>query len=96
MVGVYQQNQLRPLRVPEENKSVPFFCFFCFALMRDGLAARHPALEDVQPDYREFRAGDVMHSQADIGKARRSLGYEPKLTIGQGLDEALAWYMGKV
>ncbi len=39
-----------------------------------------------------FRAGDVLHSLADIGKARRLLGYEPTHTLEQGLDEALDWY----
>jgi len=63
-----------------------------FTLLRDGLAARHPHLKDVRPVHRDFRAGDVLHSQADIGKARRLLGYEPTHSIGQGLAEALGWY----
>jgi UDP-N-acetylglucosamine 4-epimerase len=67
-----------------------------FALLRDGLAVRHPALKNVQPVYRDFRAGDVMHSQADIGKAERLVGYEPTHTIVLGLDEALGWYEGNV
>lgn len=45
-----------------------------------------------EPTYRDFRAGDVRHSQADIGKAKRLLGYEPTHTLKQGLDEALPWY----
>jgi UDP-N-acetylglucosamine 4-epimerase len=65
-----------------------------FTLLRDGLAARHPHLKDAQPIHRDFRAGDVLHSQADIGKARRLLGYEPTYSIGQGLAEALGWYEG--
>ncbi len=63
-----------------------------FDLLRDGLTAGHPGLHGVQPQYRDFRAGDVLHSQADIGKAARLLGYRPTHTIGQGLDEALDWY----
>jgi UDP-N-acetylglucosamine 4-epimerase len=66
-----------------------------FTRLRDGLAARHPQLKDAQPVHRDFRAGDVLHSQADIGKARRLLGYEPTHSIGQGLDETLAWYDGQ-
>ena len=45
-----------------------------------------------KPTYRDFRAGDVRHSQADVGKARRLLGYEPTHSLMQGLDEALPWY----
>ena len=63
-----------------------------FTLLRDGLAARNPHLKDARPVHRDFRAGDVLHSQADIGKARRLLGYEPTHTIGQGLEQSLAWY----
>ena len=63
-----------------------------FNLLRDGLAKRHPVLKECQPVFRDFRAGDVMHSQADIGKAGRLLGYDPTHTIGVGLDEALGWY----
>jgi UDP-N-acetylglucosamine/UDP-N-acetylgalactosamine 4-epimerase len=67
-----------------------------FTTLRDGLAARHPHVKGVQPVYRDFRAGDVLHSQADVGKARRLLGYEPTHSIGQGLAESLVWYEGKV
>lgn len=63
-----------------------------FNLLRDGIAARHPALKDRQPVFRDFRTGDVMHSQADIGKATRLLGYQPTHTIRRGLEEALEWY----
>lgn len=47
----------------------------------------------VQAHYRDFRAGDVRHSQADIGKARRLLGYTPTHRFTQGLDEAVPWYV---
>ena len=43
--------------------------------------------------YRDFRAGDVRHSQADIGKAQRLLGYAPSHDIGQGIHAAMPWYV---
>lgn len=46
-----------------------------------------------QPLYRDFRAGDVRHSQADISKARQELGYEPTHTIEQGIAVAMPWYV---
>lgn len=46
-----------------------------------------------RPVYRDFRSGDVRHSQADIGKARQLLGYEPRFTVGAGIAEAMAWYV---
>ena len=63
-----------------------------FALLRDGLSVRRPDLKDVQPVHRDFRAGDVLHSQADVGKAARLLGYEATHTIAAGLREAMKWY----
>jgi len=47
-----------------------------------------------EPVYRDFRAGDVRHSQADIGKAQRLLGYDPKFNINSGIDQAMPWYVG--
>jgi len=50
---------------------------------------------DVEPVLRDFRAGDVRHSQADIGNAERSLGYSPTHRIAQGIEEAIGWYVRK-
>ncbi len=45
-----------------------------------------------QADYRNFRAGDIRHSLADINKAKDQLGYQPSHTLKAGLAEAKAWY----
>ena len=45
------------------------------------------------PLYADFRAGDVRHSLADVGKARQLLGYEPTHDVRAGLHEAMAWYV---
>ena len=45
------------------------------------------------PQYGEFRAGDVRHSQADISKAQQQLGYDPQFRIGDGLKLAMPWYI---
>lgn len=65
-----------------------------FFLLRDGLAAEG-VLSEVSPAYRDFRAGDVRHSQANVDKARRLLGYSPTHNLKQGLDEVLSWYVGR-
>ena len=46
-----------------------------------------------EPIYREFRDGDVRHSQADIRKARDKLGYNPEFTILEGIDKVMPWYI---
>ena len=43
--------------------------------------------------YREFREGDVRHSQADISKAKTILGYNPSFDIFQGIHKAMPWYV---
>lgn len=45
------------------------------------------------PTYRDFRAGDVRHSQADISKAQRLLGYMPSHDIISGIIESMPWYV---
>ncbi|TKB46149.1 NAD-dependent epimerase/dehydratase family protein [Thalassotalea mangrovi] len=49
---------------------------------------------DTAPTYKDFRAGDVRHSQADISKAKNLLGYKPEYKIQQGIDKAMPWYVG--
>lgn len=51
-----------------------------------------PGIDIAAPQFREFRAGDVRHSLADVQKARRWLGYSPTHDVRAGLAEAAAWY----
>jgi nucleoside-diphosphate-sugar epimerase len=51
--------------------------------------------EDLTPEYGPTRAGDVMHSQADLGRARQILGYEPIVDFTHGLDATMEWYRSK-
>jgi nucleoside-diphosphate-sugar epimerase len=46
---------------------------------------------DIQPIYKEWRAGDVRDSQADITKARTLLGYTPLVGLEDGLRQTLEW-----
>jgi UDP-N-acetylglucosamine 4-epimerase len=63
-----------------------------FHLLRDAVASRLPHVAAVAPVYRDFRPGDVKHSQADIGKARRLLGYAPTHRLIDGINAAIPWY----
>jgi UDP-N-acetylglucosamine 4-epimerase len=63
-----------------------------FALVRDNLVPFGvPA--NAEPEYRDFRAGDVRHSLADTSKAQRLLGYEPTHRIADGIQSATRWYV---
>ncbi|MRD72317.1 Vi polysaccharide biosynthesis UDP-N-acetylglucosaminuronic acid C-4 epimerase TviC [Rhodocyclus tenuis] len=61
--------------------------------LRSNLAQKYSHLQQAEPTYRDFRAGDVRHSQADISKAKKLLGYQPTHSIERGLSEAMAWYV---
>ena len=47
---------------------------------------------DIEPVFGPDRAGDIKHSNADIGKAKRLLGYAPEYDFKKGLAEAIDWY----
>ncbi len=64
-----------------------------YALVRERVAEVKPEAAEAAPVYRGFRAGDVRHSLADIGKARQLLGYAPTHTVQAGLAEAAQWYI---
>lgn len=66
-----------------------------FALIRDGLAERtgRDAIAAAEPSHGPFRAGDVRHSLADIGKAKRLLGYAPDFDVREGLAMTLDAYV---
>jgi UDP-N-acetylglucosamine 4-epimerase len=67
-----------------------------FEMLRDGLRKYRPEIGDARATHEDFRAGDVRHSEADISKARRELGFAPTHSVSQGIAEALAWYVDNV
>jgi UDP-N-acetylglucosamine 4-epimerase len=67
-----------------------------FEGIRALLAPRYPHLDGYKPSYRDFRAGDVRHSLADISKAASLLGYAPSHRIADGLREAMDWYVANL
>jgi UDP-N-acetylglucosamine 4-epimerase len=62
-------------------------------LIAGALREQRAGMAVAAPTFTEFRAGDVRHSLADIGKARALLGYEPSHDVRNGLREAAAWYV---
>lgn len=66
-----------------------------YAHLYSNLLPHYPHLQGAQPVYRDFRAGDVRHSLADISKAQRLLGFAPTQRVAEGLALAMPWYMGQ-
>ena len=54
---------------------------------------RFPRVRECQARYGEFGEGDVRHSQADISKACKLLGYAATHRVREGLKEAMGWYL---
>jgi UDP-N-acetylglucosamine/UDP-N-acetylgalactosamine 4-epimerase len=67
-----------------------------FEALRSHLAPRFAHVSGCRATYRDFRAGDVRHSLADISRARAQLGYAPTHRIGEGLVEAMDWYVANL
>lgn len=63
------------------------FDYLCTIFHANGVSYELPA------EYRDFRSGDVRHSQADIEKAKTRLGYDPAYRIRSGLERIVPWYM---
>jgi len=64
-------------------------------IIRSRLAEERPEIARIEPVYGPFRQGDVLHSLADITKARKLLGYEPGYYIEEGLKETVAWFLSR-
>lgn len=84
------RNQVYNVAVGGRTTLNELYAAIQYSLGRDDAAVAKLAL------YRDFRAGDVRHSQADIGKAQRLLGYAPGHDIFAGIDLAMPWYIQSV
>ena len=67
-----------------------------YTAIAEGLKKSLPDLEIKPPVYRDFRAGDIRHSNANIDKLKTMLEYEPTHSLEEGLKESLAWYIDDI
>tara|TARA_R110002072_G_scaffold296553_1_gene468502 strand:+ start:1035 stop:2066 length:1032 start_codon:yes stop_codon:yes gene_type:complete len=81
------KNQVYNVAVGDRTTLNTLFSSIKTALQENSIQA------SVEPSYRDFRAGDVRHSQADISKAVNLLGYAPEYRILEGLQKAMPWYV---
>ena len=96
------QMNLLAATAPEQAKNQVYNCAVGDRTTLNGLyQAIKRKLEGVgvtvtskQPRYRDFRAGDVRHSQAEVRKAKDLLGYEPSHDVDKGIEEVMPWYKG--
>ncbi len=83
------KNQVYNVAVGDRTTLNQLFDIIRGALNDNGVAYSKP------PQYRDFLAGDVLHSQADIAKARGLLGYGGQFRLQAGVDQAMPWYVGR-
>jgi len=64
-----------------------------YAHIKQALEEKIENIAISEPEYRDYRAGDVKHSCANIDKANQLLGYDPQFRIASGLKLAMSWYI---
>ena len=94
-----QANILAAMTMPESGYEVYNVAYHAqtslnqlFVMIRETLGSNQVAYQR-EPNYQDFRPGDVRHSFANIDKAQQQLGYQPTHSIQQGLAEAMPWYI---
>ena len=88
--GQSAKNEVYNVAVGDRTTLNDLFSALQSALAENGKPYEKP------PVYRDFRAGDVRHSQADVSKAESKLGYDPEYRIEAGIAKAMAWYIENV
>jgi len=63
-----------------------------FTALKDNLRINGVSYNQA-PVYRDFREGDVRHSQANISKIKHALGYAPQFEVIAGIEKAMPWYV---
>lgn len=85
-------NQIYNIAVGERTTLTKLFYLLC-----DSLAFNNIKIEmELSPNFRNFRDGDVLHSHANISKAKIYLDYDPYYPIDRGIPLALEWYLKKL
>ncbi|MFA6144197.1 MAG: SDR family oxidoreductase [Sulfurimonas sp.] len=67
-----------------------------YQAINEGLAKNLSDFEMKKAIYRDFRAGDIRHSNANIDKMKRLLGYVPTHSLEAGLEESISWYINDI
>jgi len=81
------KNEVYNVAVGDRTTLNDLFSALKVALNENGITV------NLEPIFRDFRAGDVRHSQADVSKAVKALDYAPEFKILRGLQKAMPWYI---
>ena len=64
-----------------------------FDLIRQGMESRRPLPEGMDPRMEPPRKGDIVHSWASVDRISEMLGYETALSVAEGMEQSLDWYL---
>lgn len=84
------KNQVYNVAVGDRTTLNDLYAAIQVALLENSINYKKPAV------YREFRVGDVRHSQASIAKIQQALGYAPEYPIAEGIQLAMRWYVNNL
>ena len=63
-----------------------------FKMIRSSLGKFEIKINEIEPKLGNIREGDVPHSMASIEKAINILGYNPKVSVNEGIDKTVEWF----
>jgi UDP-N-acetylglucosamine 4-epimerase len=90
-IGEDSVNQVYNVAVGERTSLLQLFEY-----LKTNLGSLSVDVVHKDPKFRDFRSGDVRHSQASIEKSKEFLGYQPLFTIRDGLNHSLSWYINSI
>ena len=64
-----------------------------YGLIRERVQAQRPEVAAGDVSYTPERPRDIRHSQADISKARQGLGYEARVSLAEGIERTVDWFL---
>lgn len=88
--NIEARNQIYNVAVGDRTSLLELFDILKSSLAHCGV------MYERAPVHKNFRTGDVLHSQANISKACSLLGYSPRHRINDGIEIAMPWYIGHV
>lgn len=84
------KNEIYNVALGDRTTLVSLFKYIRNSLIDNGISYTQ------EPQYQDFRKGDVRHSQACILKAKQNLGYKPKINIEDGIKIVVPWYIDNI
>ena len=102
--NVIQMNILAALSNKEDSFGKAYNCACSdqtdlntlFSLIKNKLVDLDFPVKNSEPQYEDFRPGDIRHSHAEITQAKNHFGYLPTFSAKEGLNDSIEWYIRNI